>query len=78
MEELHSQGVKTEAIKSCMEGIPIDPKIKASIQSLSEAGASVRVLSDANTLFIQWILEAQGLGKCIDLVVRLELSAGQK
>lgn len=54
---LFEEGVSVEDIKECMRGITIDPAIKTSVQKLAGQGADIRVLSDANTLFISWILE---------------------
>ena len=57
MGSLHEEGVSVEAIEECMRGITIDPAIKESMQQMAGQGADIRVLSDANTLFISWILE---------------------
>lgn len=57
MGALHEEGVSIGSIKECMRSIVIDPAIKESMIRMAQGGADIRVLSDANNLFIDWILE---------------------
>mmetsp|Transcript_37317 Transcript_37317/g.72868 ORF Transcript_37317/g.72868 Transcript_37317/m.72868 type:complete len:244 (-) Transcript_37317:131-862(-) len=69
MGSLHEDGVSLDSIRSCMEAIEIDEGIKASVLRATSQGGDVRVLSDANTLFIDWILKANGLSDSVSRIV---------
>ncbi|OMO66291.1 HAD-superfamily hydrolase, subfamily IB, PSPase-like protein [Corchorus olitorius] len=58
MKELHSQGIKIEDIVDVLKRTPIHPRIIEAIK------CDLRIVSDANTFFINKILEHHGLKEC--------------
>uniref|UniRef100_A0A7S0VT75 Phosphoserine phosphatase n=1 Tax=Hemiselmis tepida TaxID=464990 RepID=A0A7S0VT75_9CRYP len=69
MAALHEEGVSVESIRECMEAISIDEGIKKAVRRVSSRGGDVRVLSDANTLFIEWIIHSNGLGPSVSKIL---------
>ena len=51
----------TRAREGCLQQIQVEPSLKSEILRLSGKGVDVRVLSDANTFFIDTILKSNGL-----------------
>ena len=65
---LHSKGVKPDHILTCMKGIPLVHGMEKFITSLSMEEFEVIVISDANSVFIDCILENSGLNKLVSNV----------
>ncbi|XP_050217979.1 thiamine phosphate phosphatase-like protein [Mercurialis annua] len=61
MMELHSRNKTVEDISECLKQIPIHPNIISAIQFAHASGSDLRIVSDANTFFIETILEHYGL-----------------
>ncbi|KAK9278852.1 hypothetical protein L1049_028431 [Liquidambar formosana] len=64
MMEIHSQGKTIEDIAQCLKQVPVHPKIISAIKSAHASGCDLRILSDANPLFIETILKHHGLMEC--------------
>ncbi|KAL5724850.1 3'(2'),5'-bisphosphate nucleotidase [Ranunculus cassubicifolius] len=61
MKELHSQGRIIEEIEDSLKRVPVDPKAISAIKSAHALGCDLRIVSDANTFFIETILKYHGL-----------------
>lgn len=61
MREMHEQGVKIDDIVNVLQKVPIHPRIIPAIKSAHAAGCDLRIVSDANTFFIETILNHLGL-----------------
>ncbi|CAN0877997.1 Inorganic pyrophosphatase 1 [Linum grandiflorum] len=62
MKEIQEQGKKTvDEIVQVLKRVPIDPRIVSAIKSAHDLGCELRIVSDANVLFIETILEHLGL-----------------
>ncbi|XP_062217305.1 inorganic pyrophosphatase 2-like [Phragmites australis] len=61
MGELHSQGKTIQDIRACLRTAPLSPHVTAAIRSAHALGCELRILSDANTFFIDTILAHHGL-----------------
>ncbi|XP_010519213.1 PREDICTED: inorganic pyrophosphatase 2-like [Tarenaya hassleriana] len=57
MKELHEQGITIHDIKRVLETIPIHPRVVPALRSAHALGCELRIVSDANTFFIETILE---------------------
>nr|KJB56878.1 hypothetical protein B456_009G140200 [Gossypium raimondii] len=64
MKELHSQGIRIEDIATVLKRSPIHPRIIEAIKSAHALGCDLKIVSDANTFFIETILEHHGLKEC--------------
>ncbi|KAE8656254.1 Inorganic pyrophosphatase 2 [Hibiscus syriacus] len=64
MKELHSQGTSVEDIVAVLKRTPIHPRIVEAIKSVHALGCDLKIVSDANTFFIETILEHHGLKEC--------------
>ncbi|KAE8657000.1 Inorganic pyrophosphatase 2 [Hibiscus syriacus] len=64
MKEHHSQGTKLEDVVTVLERTPIHPCIIEAIKSAHALGCDLKIVSDANTFFIETILEYHGLREC--------------
>ncbi|KAM7253888.1 hypothetical protein ACFE04_031570 [Oxalis oulophora] len=64
MMEIHAQGKTIEDISAVLRRIPIHPRIVPAIKEARALGCELRILSDANTFFIEVILEHLGLREC--------------
>ncbi|GAB2223578.1 hypothetical protein Droror1_Dr00017719 [Drosera rotundifolia] len=64
MKELHSQGKTIEDIANCLIQAPLHPNIISAIKSAHASGCDLRILSDANTFFIETILKHHGILDC--------------
>ncbi|XP_072967019.1 thiamine phosphate phosphatase-like protein [Typha angustifolia] len=62
--ELHSQGRSIEDITNCLKTAPLDPHVVDAIRSSYALGCDLRIVSDANHLFIETILKHHGLLEC--------------
>ena len=65
---LHSKGVKPDHILTCMKGIPLVHGMEKFLTSLSMEEFEVIIISDANSVFIDCILENTGLNKLVSKV----------
>ncbi|KAJ0986476.1 hypothetical protein J5N97_004832 [Dioscorea zingiberensis] len=64
MKELHSQGKTSEDIVECLRRVHLDTHIISAIKSAYALGCDLRVVSDANLLFIETILKHHELLEC--------------
>ncbi|XP_074274232.1 inorganic pyrophosphatase 2-like [Silene latifolia] len=64
MEELHLRGITIQEIVDCLKKVPLSPYIISSIKLAYTSGCDLRILSDANTFFIETILENHGVLHC--------------
>ncbi|XP_071710898.1 inorganic pyrophosphatase 2-like [Rutidosis leptorrhynchoides] len=64
MEELYLQGKTTEDIEQVLKRVPIHPRIVPTIKAAHALGCDLRVVSDANTFYIETILKHLGVREC--------------
>ncbi|KAK7268169.1 hypothetical protein RIF29_20859 [Crotalaria pallida] len=64
MMELHSHGKTIENIVEVLQKIPIHPRVIPAIKAAHASGCDLRVVSDANTFFIETILKHLGIRDC--------------
>ncbi|XP_057457499.1 inorganic pyrophosphatase 1-like [Lotus japonicus] len=64
MMELHSHGKTIEDIEQVLQRIPIHPRIIPAIKAARNMGCDLRIVSDANTFFIETILKHLGIREC--------------
>ncbi|KAK1422509.1 hypothetical protein QVD17_25682 [Tagetes erecta] len=64
MTELHLQGNTIEDIKQVLNLVPIHPRIIPAIKAAHALGCDLRIVSDANTLFIETVLKHLGVLEC--------------
>ncbi|KAJ1411148.1 Pyridoxal phosphate phosphatase-related [Sesbania bispinosa] len=64
MLELHSHGKTIEDIVQVLQRIPIHPRIIPAIKAANALGCDLRIVSDANTFFIETILKHFGIREC--------------
>ncbi|MFQ6639113.1 hypothetical protein Gotur_015083 [Gossypium turneri] len=64
MKEQHSQGTTVEDIAAVLKRTPIHLQIIEAIKSAHALGCDLKIVSDANTFFIDTILEHHGLQEC--------------
>jgi len=62
--ELHSNGKTIEDIEKVLQRIPINHRIIHAIKSAYALGCDLRIVSDANTIFIHTILKHLGISEC--------------
>lgn len=65
--ELHSQGVSVENMREKLCELPLENDVL--VKALFERGARQIVLSDANTLFIEWLLQKHNLAHCFEAII---------
>ncbi|CAH2037112.1 unnamed protein product [Thlaspi arvense] len=63
MKELHDHGKTIEEIKHVLRRIPIHPRVIPAIKSAHALGCELRIVSDANTFFIETIVEHLGISE---------------
>ncbi|XP_031487349.1 thiamine phosphate phosphatase-like protein [Nymphaea colorata] len=61
MGELHEQGKTIDDIAECLKTAPLPPQSVSAIKSAYSLGCDLRVVSDANTFYIETILKHHGL-----------------
>ncbi|CAO2814681.1 unnamed protein product [Amaranthus hypochondriacus] len=61
MKEMHSEGVTINDIVDVVKRIPIHPRIVPAIKAAHASGCELRIVSDANTFFIETILDHLGM-----------------
>ncbi|KAK9066190.1 hypothetical protein SSX86_013511 [Deinandra increscens subsp. villosa] len=64
MGELHSQGKTIEDIEQVLSRVPIHPRIVPAIKAAHASGCDLRVVSDANTFYIETVLNHLGIRGC--------------
>ncbi|KAK6927292.1 Phosphatase PHOSPHO-type [Dillenia turbinata] len=64
--ELNSQGKTMEEIAGCLKQVPLHPHLISAIKTAHAFGCDLRIISDANTFFIETILENHGLLECFN------------
>ncbi|KAK6912806.1 Phosphatase PHOSPHO-type [Dillenia turbinata] len=64
--ELNSEGKTMEEIAGCLKQVPLHPQLMSAIKSAHAFGCDLRIISDANTFFIETILENHGLLECFN------------
>jgi len=69
LKKLYERHIPPDAIKRIIESLPTDPIIVDCIRELAQAGVDVRILSDANTAFIDMWLAKHALSKLVHTVV---------
>ncbi|KAM7483825.1 hypothetical protein LguiB_008408 [Lonicera macranthoides] len=61
MKEIHSNGKSIEDIEEVLKRVPIHPRIIPAIKSAHALGCDLRIVSDANFLYIETILKHLGV-----------------
>ncbi|KAG8070253.1 hypothetical protein GUJ93_ZPchr0006g41320 [Zizania palustris] len=61
MGELHAEGRSVEEIRACLRTVPLSPRVAAAVEIAHTLGCELRVLSDANAIFVDTVLEHHGL-----------------
>ncbi|KAK9102175.1 hypothetical protein Sjap_019429 [Stephania japonica] len=64
MGKMHSQGITIDDIADCLRKAPLIPHIASTIKIAHSLGCELRIVSDANVLFIETILKHHGLLDC--------------
>ncbi|KAL9233319.1 hypothetical protein vseg_008337 [Gypsophila vaccaria] len=64
MKEIHEHGIKIDQISEVFTRIPIHPRVVPAIKALYDMGCDLRIVSDANTFFIETILHHLGIRDC--------------
>jgi len=64
MMEIHSNGKTIQEIEKVLQRIPIHHRIIPAIKSAYALGCDLRIVSDANTVFIETILKHLGISEC--------------
>lgn len=68
-EELHSRRCRVEDIVECLKGVPLHPRTAAAIKSAHSLGCDLKIISDANVLYIETILKHHGLFDCFSEII---------
>ncbi|XP_074307586.1 inorganic pyrophosphatase 2-like [Silene latifolia] len=61
MKEIHAQGYTIDRISEVLTRVPIHPRVVAAIKTAHAMGCDLRVVSDANTFFIDTVLSHLGV-----------------
>ncbi|RLN23238.1 inorganic pyrophosphatase 3 [Panicum miliaceum] len=64
MAELHARGKTAEDIRDCLRSAPLDAHIISAIKTAAALGCDLKVVSDANTFFIETIMAHHGVLGC--------------
>ncbi|XP_047176635.1 inorganic pyrophosphatase 1-like [Vigna umbellata] len=64
MYELHSQGKTIEDIVQVLNRTPMHPRIVPAIEAAYSLGCELKIVSDANSFFIETILKHHGVWNC--------------
>lgn len=67
--ELHSNGITIEDITECLRKVPLHPRTEAVIRTAYDLGCDLKVVSDANTFYIETILKNHGLYDCFSEII---------
>ncbi|CAO3670911.1 unnamed protein product [Umbelopsis ramanniana] len=69
LSHLHDKGFTPNDIQRVLEQIPFHPAMKEVLRRLSGNNTTVLILSDANTVYIESILKANGVRQYVDKIV---------
>ncbi|XP_074270084.1 inorganic pyrophosphatase 1-like [Silene latifolia] len=61
MKEIHAQGCTIDQVSEVLTRVPIHPRVVAAIKAAHAMGCDLRVVSDANTFFIETIMSHLGV-----------------
>ncbi|XP_074297589.1 inorganic pyrophosphatase 2-like [Silene latifolia] len=61
MKEIHTQGCTIDRISEVLTRVPIHPRVVPAIKTAHAMGCDLRVVSDANTFFIDTVLSYLGI-----------------
>ncbi|GJT62823.1 inorganic pyrophosphatase 2-like protein [Tanacetum coccineum] len=64
MDELHIQGKTIKDLEQVLNRVPIHPRIVPAIKAVHSFGCDLRVVSDANTFYIDTVLRHLGVREC--------------
>ncbi|KAL9225600.1 hypothetical protein vseg_001505 [Gypsophila vaccaria] len=64
MNEIHDRGVTIDQISKVLTRVPIHPRVVPAIKAAHAIGCDLRIVSDANTFFIDTILNHLGIRDC--------------
>jgi len=64
MAELHARGKTAEDIRDCLRSAPLDAHVISAIKTAAALRCDLRVVSDANTFFIETVLAHHGVLGC--------------
>ncbi|CAO2176822.1 unnamed protein product [Urochloa humidicola] len=64
MAELHARGKTVEDIRDCLRSAPLDAHVISAIKTAAALGCDLKVVSDANTFFIDTVLDHHGVLGC--------------
>ncbi|XP_008656629.1 thiamine phosphate phosphatase-like protein [Zea mays] len=64
MAELHARGKTPEDIRDCLRSAPLDTHVVSAIKRAAALGCDLKVVSDANTFFIETVLAHHGALGC--------------
>ncbi|KAL0297674.1 UNVERIFIED_CONTAM: Inorganic pyrophosphatase 2 [Sesamum radiatum] len=64
IKEVHAQEKTLEDIKEVLRRVPMHPRVVPAIKKAHALGCDLRIVSDANTLFIETILDHLGIKDC--------------
>ena len=67
--ELHAAGHTAADMQAALARLPVLPSALAALSLARQHGAEMRILSDANSVYIAWILDALGLADAFAAVV---------
>lgn len=68
-EHIHGQGVTEAAIRAYVQRLPLAPGMAQLLDAAGfDSGIDVIIISDANVLFIQWILDYRKLATSVDRI----------
>ena len=67
--ELHAVGHTAADMEAALGRVPVLSTVLSAVTLAQERGAELRILSDANTLYIRWILAALGLSDVFSMTV---------
>ncbi|XP_027906620.1 inorganic pyrophosphatase 1-like [Vigna unguiculata] len=69
MKELHSQGKTIEDIVEILKRTPMHPCIVPAIEAAYSLGCDLKIVSDANSFFIETILQHHGVWNCFSEMI---------
>lgn len=69
MAELHARGKTPEDIRDCLRSAPLDTHVVSAVKTAAALGCDLKVVSDANTFFIETVLAHHGVLDCFSEIV---------
>lgn len=69
MAELHARGKTPEDIRDCLRSAPLDTHVVSAVKKAAALGCDLKVVSDANTFFIETVLAHHGVLGCFSEIV---------